>query len=207
MRAEHYQPASLKVRVPRGYQGFWDIMRALAASQGAFTITDIDGESNVARDEIGWYVRKCARAGFLKVERPGRSAGGQHPTLYSLAVTQKAAPRFRRDGSLIPATAQEQLWTAARGLASFGLRELMFAATTPETRPTYSATKVFVHRLARAGYLVSLPRPGSRAWRLKPGMNTGPRPPERRRLRADVLWDPNLKAFVGEPPVAKEVAP
>ncbi len=203
MRAEHYQPASLKVRVPRGNAGFWQIICALDLSQGEFTIGDIDGESNVSREDIKGYVSALAKAGFLTVVRNGRSTR-LTPTVYRLAKRQKLAPRVRPDGSLIHSTAQEQLWTAMRTLKTFGVRSLMFAAATPEVKPSYEATKRFINRLTRAGYLVALRANVPATWRLKPGMDTGPKPPERRALRADVLWDPNLGAFVGESPIAKE---
>lgn len=205
MRAELHHKASLPVRVPRGIQGFWDIICALAATQGHFTITDIDGESNVDRQEIKVYVRLLTKAGFLAVEKPSVDTGhGRTPTVYRLARKQRYAPRVRADGSLIYATAQEHLWTTIRNLKTFGLAELKFGATTGDVKPSYAATRVFVLRLVTAGYLTRVSRG---VFRLKPGMDTGPQPPERRALRAKVMWDPNRKKFVGEPPLAKEVLP
>src|SRR5712664_2257003 len=111
MRPEHHQAASLKVRIPRGNAGFWQIIRGLHASQGAFTVADIDGESNVDPHDIKGYVLALARAGFLEVvSRSGK--GGA--TVYRLVRNQNEAPRVRRDGSLVLPTAAEQLWTAIR---------------------------------------------------------------------------------------------
>jgi hypothetical protein len=204
MRPEHHKVASLKVRIPRGNAGFWQIIRALHASQGTFTIAHIDGESNVDPHDIKGYVLALARAGFLDVVG---CSGNRGATVYRLVRNQNEAPRVRRDGSLILPTAQEQLWTAIRTLKTFGLRDLIFAATTPEVKPTYQSAKRFVTCLATANYLVKRPGRGAErtVWRLKPGMDTGPKPPERRKLHAALMWDPNLGEFVGEAPVAGTV--
>lgn len=107
-----------------------------------------------------------------------------------------------------PSTQKEPLWVAIRTLKTFGLTELLFVVDDPKIKP--ASARVFLHRLTRGGYLAVLRKasPGRGAiWRLKPRMDTGPRPPVQRSIRATVLWDPNLKAFVGELPIAKEVAP
>src|SRR5947209_4262847 len=167
MRAELYHKASLGVRVPRGIQGFWDIICALAATQGGFTITDVDRESNVNRQEIKDYVRLLAKAGFLAIETPSRRGPhGLSATVYCLARKQKAAPRLRDDGSVIHATVQENLWTTIRNLKTFGIAELRFGAATEDIKPAYGATRVFVYRLTRAGYLSRLSKG---MFRLKPG--------------------------------------
>jgi hypothetical protein len=109
-----------------------------------------------------------------------------------------------------PPKHKDPLWVAIRNLKTFGLKELVFAASTDTNRVSPGAASMFLHRLVRAGYLIVL-RKAARGrgaiWRLKPSMDTGPRPPVVRSIRAHVLWDPNLKKFVGEPPIAKEVSP
>ena len=49
----------------------------------------------------------------------------------------------------------------------------------------------------------------SQTWRLRPGMNFGPLAPCFKAVRANAIYDPNLKKFVGEPvaAVVEEVAP
>jgi hypothetical protein len=107
-----------------------------------------------------------------------------------------------------PPTQKDPLWVAIRTLKTFGLTELLFIVADPRIKP--ASALVFLHRLTRAGYLTVIRKaaPGRGAiWRLKPGMSTGPKPPVQRSIRATVLWDQNLKAFVGAPPIAREVSP
>lgn len=126
---------------------------------------------------------------------------------FERATLQLRIPR-EREAIGRPPTQKEPLWVAIRTLKTFGVKELVFAASTDTRIPPASAL-VFLHRLTRAGYLTVV-RKASRGrgaiWRLKPGMNTGPKPPVQRTVRAVVLWDQNLKAFVGEPPIAREVS-
>lgn len=206
MRAEHFQETPLKVRVPRGNDGFWQIICQLHRSQGTFTVADIDGESCVNVKLIQKYIRLLIAGGFA--ERVGQKRKFVAP-VYRLLKSPTRAPRVRPDGSLIPATRIEHLWTAIRGLKTFKLRELAFAASSPDVKPSYALTKRYVTYLTTAGYLTIVqPSIGTSAqvWRLKPGMNTGPLPPCFKAVRADAMYDQNLKAFVGEPPVAREVS-
>jgi hypothetical protein len=205
MRAEHHHKANLKVRVPRGNEGFWQIICQLHSSQGTFTVVDIDGESCVNPQLIRKYIRLLIAGGF--VERIGRDRGKFASASFRLLKSPNRAPRVRPDGSMIHANAIEHLWTAIRTLKSFGLRELMFAASTPEVAPTYALAKRYAAYLTRAGYLSVKANAGKHTWRLKPGMNTGPLPPAIQEVRAEVMWDRNLKAFVGEAPIASEVSP
>lgn len=220
MRAEHFNSASLPVRVPRGFEGFWEIMLKLDQEQGCFTVADIDGESNVSVKCISKYLTALVAAGFVEhIATRHHAIKGKYPTpLYKLLKHPVKAPRLRPDGSVVPgSTAHEQLWIAMRNLtAGFSLAELMFAATTEDVKPNKQTAGRFVRQLHSAGYLAVTRttrrggvkgRGGAAAWRLKPGMNTGPLPPTLKHINGKSVWDANLKKFVGEPPIAKEVKP
>lgn len=220
MHKEHFQAAQLPVRVPRGFEGFWEIMVRLDKEQGCFTVADIDGESNVSVKCISKYLTSLTRAGFAEqVTTRAHGVKGKYPTpLYKLLKHPVKAPRLRPDGSVVPgATVHEQLWIAMRNLsAGFSLTELMFAATTEEVKPNKQTAGRFVRELHNAGYLAVTRttrrggvngRGGAAAWRLKPGMNTGPLPPSLKHVDGKAVWDANLKKFMGEPPIAKEVKP
>lgn len=219
MRAEHFNSANLPVRVPRGYEGFWEIMLKLDKEQGCFTVADVDGESNVSVKCISKYLTALVAAGFVEaIGNRHHATKGKYPTpLYKLLKQPVTAPRVRRDGSVVPSTTHEQLWIAMRNLtAGFSLTELMFAATTDEVKPNVQTAGRFVRRLHRAGYLAVTKttrrggvngRGGAAAWRLKPGMNTGPLPPSLKHINGKSVWDPNLKKFMGTAPIAKEVQP
>lgn len=206
MHPEHFQETPLKVRVPRGNDGFWEIMCKLHVSQGTFTVADIDDESCVNAQLIRKYVRLLLAGGFI--ERVGASNPDFKSAVYRLVFQPKRAPRVRPNGSLIPGTATELLWTAIRSMKSFTLKELIFAATTPDVKPSYALAKRYAHYLTVAGYLtVVVPSNKKQVWRLKPKMDTGPLPPQLKAVRADALFDQNLKAFVGPAPIVKEVSP
>jgi hypothetical protein len=214
MRAEHFHETALKVRVPRGNEGFWQIICQLSEAQGTFTVADIDGESNASIKNISLYLKSLVAAGYVaKVDGRQHRIKGKYPTPhYRLLRHVARAPRVRADGSAIPPAAQDNLWTAMRSLPSFGLDELVFAATTPEVKPKKSTARRFVGFLLKAGYLNSQPAPHGlrhrgRVFRLKPGMNTGPSTPCKREICAGMAWDPNLKKFVGEAPITSEVLP
>ncbi|MFH0302658.1 hypothetical protein AAFX91_36940 [Bradyrhizobium sp. 31Argb] len=206
MRPEHFHNTQLSVRVPRGHEGFWQIICQLAERQGDFTINDVDGESNVGRSDVQVYVWSLHKAGFL--DMVSRGAPNHVSAVFRLVKRQKEAPRVRRDGSIIPSTAQEQLWRTIRNLKSFGLTELVFAATTEEVAPGYQTAKRYVCRLTTAGYLTEQRSRGAikAVYRLKPGMDTGPKPPEARKLEAELMWDPNKRVLVGAAPIASEVS-
>jgi hypothetical protein len=130
----------------------------------------------------------------------------REPDFHTAALTVRVARGREVTGR--PSTQKQPLWVAIRNLKTFGLAELLFVVADPKIKP--ASALVFLHRLTRGGYLTVVRKasPGRGAiWRLKPRMDTGPRPPVQRSIRATVLWDQNLKAFVGETPVAKEVSP
>jgi hypothetical protein len=208
MRSEHFQETPLKVRVPRGNDGFWEIICKLHKSQGAFTVADIDGESCVNAQLIRKYIRLLILGGFVEPVSTHRRKRRFVAPLYRLVKQPTRAPRVRPDGSLISGTAIEQLWTAIRNLKAFGLKDLVFAATTPDVKPTYQMAKRYAGYLTTAGYLTvpNASHDGKQVYRLKPGMNTGPLPPCLKAVRADAMFDPNLKAFVGPAPIASEVS-
>lgn len=194
--------ALLPVRVPRGQEGYWQIICYLADRQGDFTINDVDGETNAGRSDVQVYVWALHKAGFLAMVQ--RGAPNHVPAVFRLVKRQTEAPRLRRDGSVAPPTAQQQLWRTIRVLKVFGLKELLFSASTDELAPGYQTAKRYVHRLVAAGYLIAMPAGRRTSYRLKACMDTGPRPPEARKIHAELMWDPNTRRFVGEEPRVSE---
>lgn len=194
--------ARLTARVPRGQQGFWDVIRDLRT----FTISDIDQRSNVARPTVQDFVRRLERGGYVR--RTGlRPVGRGSPAkVYELVADQPEAPRLRRDGSPARDTGRgiEQMWRTAKMLGRFTCRELAVHAATEVAPVSVETAKAYCRHLARAGYLVIAqpakaghkPGTGQQAvYRLRPDMNTGPLPPQIQ--RTDWVWDPNLKRVMG----------
>ncbi len=200
---------ALNIRLPRGEEGYWQIIRALDA-RGTWTISDVDGESCDNRSCIGNYVKKLVKAGFTRVvgEKTVNVRGIARVKEYRLLKSPKTAPRIRADGTIIASTQQECLWRAIRALKSgFNVRELAFTASTDVVKIKEVAAQRYVELLAGAGYLSLVQarkgRHGLNTWRLKPGMNTGPLSPTI--LRTESIFDRNLCKVMGEP-ATSEVA-
>ncbi len=189
--------AQINVRVPRGNQAYWEIIRELRT----FTITDIEQRCNVLRNTIGDYVRRLARAGVIVAE------GKRDKTIiYRLVTDQPDAPAVRRDGSLTmpQGLGQEQMWRTMKMLKTFDAAELAASASTDTVGVSLETAKTYVSHLLRAGYLIVVvpakpgykPGTGNPArYRLRPDMITGPLAPQIQ--RTDWVWDPNRKQVMG----------
>lgn len=189
--------AKLTVRVPRGQQAYWEIIRELRT----FTISEIDARCFVHRDTIGDYVRRLVKAGFLVVEGNRGDA-----VVYRLEIDQPNAPRVRRDGTLAaePGIGQDRMWRSMKMLKTFTAEELASSASIEDETVTVGTAKEYIKHLQRAGYLavVIAATPGYRPgtgnparYRLRPDMITGPLAPQIQ--RTDWVWDPNRKAVMG----------
>ncbi|CCG07335.1 hypothetical protein [Pararhodospirillum photometricum] len=197
--------ARLSVRVPRGRQGIWQTIRALAGGGGgAFTLPEVMARSaERSKETVRTYLR-CLEAGGIVV-REGLAVDGGAMRYRLVADPGPEAPRLRRDGS--PAAlclGTEQMWRVLR-MASPGLdaRELSVTASTEEHPVALGAAAAYLRALHHAGYLavVEAGRPGH-----KPGTGkrtvyrltrcTGPLAPQIQRIRA--VWDPNLSCHMGE---------
>lgn len=178
---------TLTVRVPRGYQGFWDIIRDIAPLP--FTLSDIEQRTNVRRDTVRDYVKRLERAGYI--EQTGATDAGA--LVYRLVRNTGAyAPRLQRDGTeVMQGNGQDQMWRAMKMLDRFTARELAVHASTEDVPVKESTAKAYIKHLLKAGYLVDnrQPAPRPRTYRLKPSMNTGPLAPQVQ--RTDYVFDPN----------------
>lgn len=193
----------LNVRVPRGQQAYWDIIRDMRTG---ITITAIERQCNVDRRVIGDYVRRLAKGGILE------PIGLQGDAIvYRLTMDQADAPCVRRDGTLAvkPGRGQDRMWRTMKMLRDFTVAELSTAATLPDELVTVATAADYVKHLARAGYLATVrdARPGYKPgtgiparYRLRPEMNTGPLAPQIQ--RTDWVFDPNRKQAIG-PEVTK----
>lgn len=186
--------ARLTVRVPRGQQAFWEIMRELRT----FTLGDVEQRCNVHRDTIGEYVRRLAKA---KIVAATDKRGTE--IVYRLLVDQADAPSVRRDGTLtIPqGIGQERMWRSMKMLKTFDAPELAAAASLDDVTVTTATAADYIKNLYHAGYLsVVTPAKGGGTgyparYRLRPNMITGPLAPQIQRTQW--VWDPNRKCVMG----------
>lgn len=183
--------AEKRARVPRGQQGFWDLIRELRV----FTVSQLDGRSNVSRDTIHDYVKRLVRIDVVAVEKTDERGAKVYRLVKDLGPE---APKVRRDGTIVPAgSARENMWRTMKRLGVFTPRELAVAASTA-THPVDEAdAKSYIRYLRLANYLQQVetgnPRRQAR-YRFVPAMNTGPVPPMIQRTHQ--VFDPNLGKVV-----------
>ncbi|MCA1242970.1 hypothetical protein LC092_11015 [Stappia stellulata] len=195
--------------VLRGYEHVWSVILDLTRDGAPFTKRDVDqaccdpGDSSVSD-----YLRRLRAAGVIVVAGQAGTDPRYRRTVYQLIERRAEAPRLRRDGSEAPPSVQQLLWNTMRNLLrdGFNAKELAAFASTDDRLIKTVSVHSYIKHLAQAGYLHCL-EPGRprhlTKWRLKPSMNTGPKPPKI--LRTHAIYDPNTNNLHGEP-VAEEVS-
>jgi len=192
----------LTARVPRGHQGYWQLIREAHYRDGAFTVWDIEGQTNADRKAVRDYIRRLEKAGI--VAEAGFTERGEKVRRL-ISDPGPEAPRLRRDGSPARETGRgnEQLWRAARMLGQFTLQELSTAASTDEVQVSRETAKTYCRHLHRAGYLARVnggearrgETPKPIVYRLLPSAYTGPLAPQIQLTR--FVFDPNMGRVVG----------
>ena len=106
-----------------------------------------------------------------------------------------ALPNDLREPKDRAAIIAQQLWTAMRGLKTFGPVDLASHCRT-DLQVELAEASAYAQSLLRGGYLqvVQTASPGKRAAVYRLVRNTGPRPPRERRVQA--IWDPNEAIYV-----------
>lgn len=186
--------------VLRGHDHFWSVIMGRHRTGQTFSVRDIDLASNADTGAVRDFVQRLEKARLIE-------AVGDVPTFvdrqWRPVVVQTAAPRVRRDGSIIesqPAT--RCMWNLMRGpmgRSGFTYLDLVHWSQTEETRISANTAKSYIGALNRAGYLIRLDpgKPGTPAiWRLDPAMNTGPQAPMI--LRTKLVFDANQQKIMGD---------
>ncbi|MCF8483330.1 MAG: hypothetical protein K9H25_23140 [Rhodospirillum sp.] len=195
----------LAVRVPRGQQGMWEIMRRLRS----FTTKHVHDQTNIRHKQtVSDYIRSLTKVGFLEQDGVGEAGA----LVYRIVRDQPDAPSVRRDGSIAAphGRGQDQMWRTMKMMNEFTARDIRALASTDDVKVTLVAAKDYLKNLHFAGYLQVLreAKPGHKPgtgeltlYRLLPSMNTGPLAPMVQRTQW--VWDPNLRKAVGEPTEAR----
>lgn len=183
--------AEKRARVPRGQQGFWELIRELRT----FTISQLDGRSNVSRDAIADYVKRLVRIGAVAVDKTDERGAKVYRLVKDLGPE---APKVRRDGTIAPhGSARENMWRTMKRLGAFTPRELAVAASTATHLVDAEDAKSYLRFLRLANY-IQLVTPGNARrqarYRFVAAMNTGPIPPAIQRTRQ--VFDANLGKVV-----------
>lgn len=202
----------LKFEVPpgkpvlRGNDHFWSVIREMDRAGEAWAISDIHAKTNgVDRSTVRDFVKRLVVGGFVETD----PAGTPEQPRYHLIRNQIATPKLRRDGTVAEqGRGQVQMWNVIRGPISregFTFKDLSLYGSTEALAIKEVTAASYVKHLAAAGYLVCVRKGRSRqpaTWRLKPAMNTGPKPPLI--LRSQIVFDQNRNEAIG-PIVAHEV--
>lgn len=169
----------------------WAAMRELKT----FTVPELARAAKVDRHAyyMSDYLAGLVKADILSKEQPARFAPAVYTLLRDLGVD---APRVRKDGSIVPETAQERMWKAMKVLRVFSVRDLIIHAALPDAPIAASAAKGYCQWLARGKYLVPLAAPGD-VQRYRFVRDTGAKAPQI--LRVKQLYDCNLgKVMAGD---------
>ncbi|MCQ4861133.1 hypothetical protein NE637_08225 [Desulfovibrio desulfuricans] len=170
----------------------WAAMRELKQ----FTVPELARAATVDRHAyyMSDYITGLVRAGILGKEQPARFVPAVHTLLRDLGVD---APRVRKDGSMLPDTAQERMWRAMKVLRTFSVQDLVVHASLPDVPIAPSAAAAYCRWLARGKYLISMARSDSDVVRYRFVYDSGAKAPQI--LRVKQLYDCNLgKVVVGD---------
>jgi hypothetical protein len=198
----------------RGQAHFWRCIRALGRDGNAFSASALRAMSDEPRIEtVTTYLRRLTSAGVLTVEGSAYNAASRkHERTYLLVRDQETPPALTKDGKLSvrQTSASQAMWNVMRGPLGrngFTFADLVAWGST-EVAPIAAWTaKSFIQALNAGGYLLQLDPGGGpkrAVWRLRPAMNTGPKPPMI--LTAKLVYDQNRGKVAG-PVIAEEVEP
>lgn len=192
------------------------IWEAIRARHEDWTRYDIARAADVEDGTVCTYMQALEKAQIIAVTRIEPVNNVSAIRYYRLLRNEGIeAPRLRRNGTRVTqGLAQEQMWRALRVLRTdINWRELAAHATTPDVPVDPAAAKAYLCALHIAGYVAMVKdgqgkgRPGTgilARYRLKPSMNTGPRPPMI--CRTKVVYDANLGKVVWAPTITDEDA-
>lgn len=163
----------------------------LAATMGSFTYHDLTHKSGLSQRSVEGHVRRWEDEGLLVWD--GQKDGARK--VYK--VTDLGLERFKERIALAVMEGGESvegnLWRSMRGLNMFSPVDLSTTATTEDTSVTEEEAHKYTQALLKAGYLCVRQKavPGKRPAIYQLVKNTGPRPPEVKRLRVVVDHNEN----------------
>lgn len=183
------------LKVPRGNAGYWKIICELDLA-GVWTITMVEGRSNVGRDSIRDFVKRLVKGGYAEKFGTAPQAGtGKSPSVtYRLLKRPLLAPRLDRSGKELPELQHETLWRAMKMLGTFDAAELSRLTETITHQRAYN----YLVALLGAGVIAQID-PGRmlRSSRFRLVNNVGARSPMV--TKAMLVFDPNAGKVLGEP--------
>lgn len=192
--------------VLRGRAHMWQVVRGYGVGR-TFTVSDLHAATNERNRGTVWsFVDRLVKAGYLV----SQGDGPRGSTLYAVAKAPEELPSLGKDGA--PGRLgrlQLQMWRTIRAPIArngFSARDLAAFASIETAVVSAKSAAQYIRHLEKAGYLLATDKDeaGSQRWRLKPSMNTGPKPPAI--LSATLMFDRNSNEVVGDEVVAQEVS-
>ena len=189
----------MKRRGPMPCDAVWASIRLLRR----FTLGEVVRDADVPRSTAWTYLKALIEGGYVKATgrrvARRRVLGGGIVKTHRMEVVHELvrdvgveAPRFGETGR-----GRDQMWRAMKMIGDFTCRELAFSASTERVKVTLAGARLYVHYLAKAGYLAAPKRDGNAVvYRLaKP---TGGKAPaiERDAPGGRRVFDPNLGKVV-----------
>lgn len=163
-----------------------------------FSINDIARRSGQSLSDISRYFQALNKAGIIQlIETPP----GKEGRVFSLVLDEGVDhPRLNSKGQRTYGhLAAENIWRTVRILGGdLTVEEVFRNASVGSAELNLVKVRQYMGVLAEAGYLERTRIGGQVAdiYRLVPGKNTGPRPPEVRQLDSLQVYDPNLSKLV-----------
>lgn len=174
---------------PYGRRAVWLAIREL----GTFTQAELRlSIPHVNKHVVKEYVAALIKAGYVApgqmITAPTKWHSAGRVRQYALIRnTGVDAPRLKKDGTEMPPTAQQHMWTAMKIIGWFTPAELAGGASTAEVQVSLEAAKDYVKHLHASGYLQKSAGKGVTSYRLI--NDTGGMAPMVQRTK--VVFDPN----------------
>lgn len=176
----------------KGLDYTWQQTRRILKEKGFFVIDELQDYIHTTQcieTTRGW-VNSWVKAGYLK------KCGSDY---YEGVKKTHAAPRVRRDGTIVPEAGQERLWRAMKILKKFTVAELCGATACIHSLPVpVSTAERYLSHLVRVKICS---KNEAREYRLIKSLG-GAAP---KILQTKAVYDPNSNRIIGEP-VVSEVA-
>lgn len=186
-----------KTRKPMDKLDGFDSREAMWAEirkMGTFTVRDLYERTTLTLENVRDYVTGLTKGGFLSSDKDTEQeliVGCSPRKAVTFTLVRNVgidAPRVRKDGTtVVQGQGVANMWRTMRILGTFSARELAFSASTETCVVSVGTAQTYAIHLCHAGYLLKV----KGAYRFRPTMHTGPKPPMIQRVKR--VWDPNLK--------------
>ena len=184
----------MTVKIPRGQQAYWDIIRTVGVRGQEFTLPQVCEMVEDHSASVRSYVRRLVKAKYLK-----KTVMPKQPDCFVILRAVINAPSIRPDGTECPPTINSLMWRTMLMTGVFDADFLVSAAKDQSVKLAIDTANKYLLALWHAGYLMVAKKHtvGNRAcYQFKYGMKTGELAPQI--MRKKIVWDRNLCQVMGD---------